>query len=412
VAEEPNTRDTPWRVAEVSDKLKGYIDRLGSVWVEGQISQWKDSTGNVFGRLKDLETDATLSFTIWSSVRVRNPGEFAQGDRVTVLLKPEWWVRTGELRMMVVHIKHVGIGDILENIEKLRTQLAAEGLFDPARKKRLPTLPHVIGLITGKDSDAEKDVLRNAHLRWPAVIFRTIHATVQGERSVPEILSALRELDADPAVDVIIIARGGGDFQNLLGFSDERLVRAVSATQTPVVSAIGHEADRPLLDEVADLRASTPTDAAKRVVPDVDEHITMISGARSRMDSRLRTLLTAEKNHIMQLRSRPVLAEPATMIDRHAEGIARQLVRGSELVERGIDRASAHIAQLRGQLEALSPLATLARGYAIVQSTDGRVIQTPTDAPDGTELILTVARGILAARSLGPGTAAAASPEE
>ena len=192
-------------------------------------------------------------------------------------------------------MKHVGLGDLLERLERLRRTLAAEGLFDPARKRRLPFLPHRIGLVTGRDSDAEKDVLRNAQLRWPQVEFRTVHAAVQGERAVPEVTAAILELDADPTVDVIIIARGGGDFQNLLGFSDEGLVRAAAAATTPIVSAIGHEADRPLLDDVADLRASTPTDAAKRVVPDVAEELAERapgaalgsgSGSRTRSPSR------------------------------------------------------------------------------------------------------------------------------
>ena len=265
----PSTVDEPWPVALLSAKIKGWIDRLGAVWVEGEITQWGLSGGNVYGKLKDLDADVTVGFTVWSSVKAKLPDDLKQGDRVVALVKPNYWVKGGSLTMQVFEMRHVGLGDLLERLERLRQALRTEGLFDLARKRPLPFLPGCIGLITGKDSDAEKDVLRNAQLRWPAVEFRVVHTAVQGDRASGEVTAALRSLDADPDVDVIIVARGGGDFQNLLVFSDETLVRTAASCVTPIVSAIGHEADRPLLDEVADLRASTPTDAAKRVVPDV-----------------------------------------------------------------------------------------------------------------------------------------------
>jgi exodeoxyribonuclease VII large subunit len=269
IVDAPATVDAPWPVGLLSAKVKGWIDRLGTVWVEGEITQWGVSGGNVYGKLKDLDQDATVSFTIWSSVKAKIPADLKQGDRVIALVKPNYWVKGGTLTMQVFEMRHVGLGDLLERLERLRQTLRAEGLFDTSRKRPLPFLPHCVGLITGRDSDAEKDVLRNAQLRWPAVEFRVVHAAVQGERAVADVTAALRQLDSDPDVDVIVVARGGGDFQNLLVFSDESLVRTAAACLTPIVSAIGHEADRPLLDDVADLRASTPTDAAKRVVPDV-----------------------------------------------------------------------------------------------------------------------------------------------
>ncbi|BDZ49662.1 hypothetical protein GCM10025867_19030 [Frondihabitans sucicola] len=269
----PPTAESPWPVGLLAGKVRDWIDRLGTAWVEGEITQWNSSGGNVYGKLKDLEIDATISFSIWSSVRSKIPADLKQGDRVIAAIKPNFWVKGGTLTMQVFDMRHVGIGDLLERLERLRRQLASEGLFSSDRKRALPFLPQCIGLITGKDSDAEKDVLRNAQLRWPSVQFKVVHAAVQGERMVSEVTAALQRLDADPGVDVIIVARGGGDFQNLLGFSDEGLVRAAAAATTPIVSAIGHEADRPLLDDVADLRASTPTDAAKRVVPDVGEEL-------------------------------------------------------------------------------------------------------------------------------------------
>ncbi len=393
----PATVETPWPVALLSNKIHGYIERLGTVWVEGEITQWGASGGNVYGKLKDLTEDATVSFTIWSSVRAKLTADFKAGDRVVVLVKPNFWVKGGTLTMQAFEMRHVGLGDLLERLERLRKQLASEGLFDAARKKRLPFLPHCIGLVTGKDSDAEKDVIRNAQLRWPAVNFRVAHAAVQGDRAVGEVTSAIARLDADPEVDVIIVARGGGDFQNLLTFSDEGLVRAAAACLTPLVSAIGHEADRPLLDEVADLRASTPTDAAKRVVPDVSDELNRVQQARARLSSRLTGILSSEIDRISQLRSRPALVDPRWIIDSRSEDLTRYVARGAELTERILERAGATVVELRSQLRALSPQGTLDRGYAIAQLPGGQVLRRADDAPAGTELLLTLASGTVPA---------------
>ncbi|SDJ91241.1 Exodeoxyribonuclease VII large subunit [Cryobacterium psychrotolerans] len=395
----PTTVETPWPVAMLSGKIRDYIDRLGTVWIEGEITQWGQSGGNVYGKLKDLTEDATVSFTVWSSVRAKLTNDFKQGDRVIALVKPNYWVKGGTLTMQVFELRHVGLGDMLERLERLRKQLAGEGLFDASRKIRLPFLPHCIGLVTGKDSDAEKDVLRNAQLRWPAVTFRVVHAAVQGDRMVSEVTAAIKRLDADPEVDVIIVARGGGDFQNLLGFSDEGLVRAAAACRTPLVSAIGHEADRPLLDEVADLRASTPTDAAKRVVPDVADELNRVQQARARLSTRLTGILSSEVDRIGQLRSRPALSSATWIVDSRSEDLTRYVARGSELVGRVVERAGAAVVDLRSQLRALSPQGTLDRGYAIVQLPDGHVVRAPDQAPGGTELRITLARGSLRAVS-------------
>ncbi len=393
----PPTADAPWPVATLAGKIRGYIERLGTAWVEGEITQWGVSGGNIYGKLKDLNEDATVSFTIWSSVRARIPGDLKQGDRVVAAVKPNFWVKGGTLTMQVYDMRHVGLGDLLERLERLRQQLTAEGLFAQERKKPLPFLPHTIGLITGRDSDAEKDVLRNAQLRWPQVQFRIVYAAVQGERTVPEVTAAIRRLDADPEVEVIIIARGGGDFQNLLGFSDEVLVRAAAAATTPLVSAIGHEADRPLLDEVADLRASTPTDAAKRVVPDVAEELARVHQVRARIGTRVSHLVSAEIDRIGHLRSRPSLASARWIVDVRAQELTRYVARGAELIERCVDRETTRIAELRGQLRALSPQGTLDRGYAIVQVGAGAVVRSPADAPEGTALRVTVSGGAIAA---------------
>ncbi|MEQ1735196.1 MAG: exodeoxyribonuclease VII large subunit [Rhodoglobus sp.] len=393
--EAPSTVDAPWPVALLSTKIKGWIERLGTVWVEGEITQWGVSGGNVYGKLKDLEVDATVSFNVWSSVKAKLPDDVKQGDRVVALIKPNYWVKGGTLSMQVFEMRHVGLGDLLERLERLRQKLKAEGLFDT--KKPLPFLPGCIGLVTGKDSDAEKDVLRNAQLRWPAVKFRVVHAAVQGERAVAEVISAIQILDADPEVEVIIVARGGGDFQNLLVFSDEALVRAAAACQTPLVSAIGHEADRPLLDEVADLRASTPTDAAKRVVPDVAEELARVQQARASARLRVTQRLTTELERLVALRTRPVLASSAWIVDSRAEDLGRYLSRSRDLVDRVIERSHTQIGDLTAQLRALSPQRTLARGYAIAQLPDGRAIRAVADAPGGTPLILTVSDGRISA---------------
>jgi exodeoxyribonuclease VII large subunit len=391
----PSTVDTPWPVALLSNKIKGWIERLGQAWVEGEITQWGVSGGNVYGKLKDLEVDVTVSFNVWSSVRAKLPDDLKQGDRVVALVKPNYWVKGGSLSMQVFEMRHVGLGDLLERLEKLRQKLKAEGLFE--HKKPLPFLPHCIGLVTGKDSDAEKDVLRNAQLRWPAVKFRVVYATVQGDRAAAEVTSAIQQLDADPEVDVIIVARGGGDFQNLLVFSDETLVRAAAACQTPLVSAIGHEADRPLLDEVADLRASTPTDAAKRVVPDVAEELARVQQARSSLRLRVTQRLSTEVDRLESLRSRPVLASSGWIVDSRSEDLTRYVARSRDLVDRVLERSHTRVAELTAQLRALSPQRTLARGYSIAQLPDGRAVRVVSEAPAGVSLTLTVSDGRITA---------------
>jgi exodeoxyribonuclease VII large subunit len=399
------TPEHPWPVSMMSQKVREWIERLGTVWVEGEITQWSTSGGNVYGKLKDLTEDATISINVWSSVRGKIPADLKQGDRVVALVKPNYWVKGGTLSMQVFDMRHVGLGDLLERLERLRVQLASEGLFAPERKQRLPFLPQCIGLITGKDSDAEKDVLRNAQLRWPGVQFRVVHTAVQGDRVPSEVIAAIETLDADPQVDVIIIARGGGDFQNLLGFSDERVLRAAAAAETPIVSAIGHEADRPLLDEVADLRASTPTDAAKRVVPDVAEELSRVGQARAQLGTRLSQLLNHETERISALRSRPALADGEWIISSRAEELVRYVARGAELSIRMLDDASREIASTVTRLRTLSPKATLERGYAIVQlaggAKAGKVVTNPADAQAETKLTLTLAEGTLAAVSKG-----------
>ncbi|MFC4140466.1 MULTISPECIES: exodeoxyribonuclease VII large subunit [unclassified Microbacterium] len=401
VSPRESSADAPTSVARLNATIRDFVAQWGTVWVEGEITSWNQRAGNVFARMKDSRSDAQISLRIWSSVRARIPSDLGVGDHVIAAVKADYFVKAGDFSFQVSAMKHVGLGDQLERLEKLRAQLRAEGLFDPARKKPLPFLPHLIGLITGEKSDAEKDVHRNAELRWPQVRFRTEYAAVQGDRCVPETLAALKRLDADPDVDVIVIARGGGDPQTLLGFSDERLVRAVAAASTPVVSAIGHENDHPLLDDVADLRASTPTDAAKRVVPDVGEQRALIGQLRARATTRLTQRVSHDLAQLAQLRSRPVLRSPDPIIDSRAQEVLLLSARGRDTVARRLDAASRTTSELRASLRALSPAATLARGYAIAHLDNGMILRDAADAPSGTALTITVDRGSVAAHSDG-----------
>src|SRR5690349_18640612 len=372
---------TPTSVSRLNETIRGFIEKWGFVWVEGEITSWNLRGGNVFGRLKDLGSDSLISFRLWSKTLQRVPGDLKVGDHVIACVKADYFVKQGDFSFTVSAMRHVGLGDQLERLERLRAQLRSEGLFDPSRKKAIPFLPHTIGLITGENSDAEKDVHRNAELRWPQVRFRTKYAAVQGERCVPETIAALKALDADPEVDVIVIARGGGDPQTLLGFSDERLLRAVAAASTPVVSAIGHENDHPLLDDVADLRASTPTDAAKRVVPDVAEQRALVAQLRSRATSRVTQRLSHDIAQLEQLRSRPALRSPDPIIDLRSQEVWLTLSRGRDTITRRLDAAGRATSELRASLRALSPAATLARGYAIAHLDGGVILRDAADAP-------------------------------
>ncbi|CAH0160253.1 MULTISPECIES: exodeoxyribonuclease VII large subunit [unclassified Microbacterium] len=397
-----STTDAPTSVSRLNDTIRGFIERWGSVWVEGEITSFNRRGGNVFGRMKDLGTDSTVAFRIWSSTLARLPKDLQVGDHVVACVKADYFPRTGDFSFAVSAMRHVGLGEQLERLERLRAQLRSEGLFDPARKKKLPFLPHCIGLITGENSDAEKDVHRNAELRWPQVRFRTRYAAVQGDRCVPETLAALTALDADPDVDVIVIARGGGDPQTLLGFSDERLVRAVAAASTPIVSAIGHENDRPLLDDVADVRASTPTDAAKRIVPDVSEQRAAVAQLRARLTGRLTQRVLHDIAQLEQLRSRPALRTPHTMLTARAQDVWMLSTRGRDVVDRRLQAEERRTRELRASLRALSPEATLARGYAIAQVEGGGIVRDATQAPAGARVVVTVADGAFGASSTGP----------
>ncbi len=373
-----SSEHSPWPVSALSKSLKDWIEKLGRVWVEGEISQINNRGGNLFAELRDLQTENSISIHAWRGSTDLIDPNLEQGDRVVGLIKPQFWAKNGRLSMQVYELKKVGLGEILERLERLRKALTAEGLTLAENKKPLPFLPKRIGLITGRGSDAEKDVLENSKLRWPEVEFEVVNTLVQGERAIPEIIFAIEQLDANPDVDVIIIARGGGSFQDLLIFSDEQLVRAAASAKTPIVSAIGHENDRPVLDDVADLRASTPTDAAKRVVPDIVEERQKLKDLLARVRYRLQVKIDTEQALIESLRSRPIIANPFGFIDLARESMIERVALMRERIRVRLDRAETEISTLHSQAKALSPQLTLKRGYSLVRDEAGKPIGDKT----------------------------------
>ncbi len=407
MAQTPSTPEAPWPVSRVNSAVKGWVERLGYLWVEGQLAQInsKPNWAFAFITLRDVQEQKSLPLRIPTrQFRAIQPRP-QEGDRVIVHGKPNFYEGRGEFSLMVDDLRQVGVGELLARIEMLRHQLAGEGLFDAARKTPLPYLPRTVGLVTSRGSHAERDVTTVAQGRWPAVRFRIENAAVQGTNAVPSVIAALEALDADPDVDVIVIARGGGSVEDLLPFSDEALVRAVAAAGTPVVSAIGHEPDSPVLDNVADVRAATPTDAAKRVVPDAAQERQELAECRARMAGALRGWVERERRGLDSLRSRPVLANPLQAIDDRRQELARQLTILRRDVGYVLRTETAAVASLRSQVSALGPAATLQRGYAIAQviPRDGsgpEVITSYKQAPPGSQLRLRVADGSITAAGM------------
>jgi exodeoxyribonuclease VII large subunit len=388
-----STPEEPWPVRVVSMRIAEWISRLGDVWVEGQVAQLSRRPGapTVFLTLRDPSADLSLPVTCHRSAL--EGLEIAEGARVLVHAKPDFYAVRGTLSLRASEFRLVGVGELLARLERLKAALATEGLFAPERKRRLPFLPHRVGLVTGRASAAERDVLENARNRWPAVEFRVLEVAVQGAGAAQQVIDAVRTLDADPEVDVIIVARGGGSVEDLLPFSDEGLCRAVFACRTPVVSAIGHEPDTPLLDFVADLRASTPTDAGKRVVPDLAEELHRLDVARGRLRRTATGRLEREQAWLDAARSRPVLAKPEAVLDQRSADVESDRARARRYLAHRLDGAAADIGQTRARVRSLSPLATLERGYAVVQREDGTVLRRAADVTPGEELRIRLAEG-------------------
>jgi exodeoxyribonuclease VII large subunit len=374
-----------------------WIAKLGRVWVEGQIAELNKRGNTVYLTLRDPLAAVSVRVICPRTVFDVTDPPPGPGARVVVWAKPDFNTTRGSFALTAVEVRQVGIGELLARLERLRKALAAEGLFATERKRRPPFLPREIGLICGRDSAAERDVRRTAATRWPAVRFRVEQVAVQGSQAVPEVIDALHRLDADADVDVIIVTRGGGSVEDLLPFSDEMLVRAVAACRTPVVSAIGHEQDSPLLDHVADVRASTPTDAAKRVVPDVAEQLTLIDQLRGRARRCLAGQLDRERAWLAAAVSRPVLASPVRELDRLEEKVRAAAERAQRAVSAQLDRTGRDLEHTRARLLTLSPASTLRRGYAIVQREDATVVRTATQVEPGEALTLRFAEDHLTA---------------
>jgi exodeoxyribonuclease VII large subunit len=375
--------ESPVPVRTVLQLVGGWIGKLGRVWVEGQIAELAVRGSTVFLTLRDPV--AAVSARVICSRQVFDAAQPppADGARVVIFARPDFNANRGSFALTALEIRAVGVGELLARLERLRRELTSEGLFSAERKRPIPFLPGVIGLICGRDSAAQRDVQQNAGRRWPAVRFRVEQVAVQGSYAAGEVIDALHRLDADPEVDVIVIARGGGSLEDLLPFSDESLVRAVAACRTPVVSAIGHEQDTPLLDYVADVRASTPTDAAKRVVPDVAEQVALITQLRGRARRSMTGWLDRETAWLAGIKSRPALADPVREIERQAERVDALLQRSRMSLTASLARASDDVTHTRARLLALSPASTLRRGYAIVQHHNDGVVRGAAEVRPG-----------------------------
>jgi exodeoxyribonuclease VII large subunit len=392
-----SSAERPLPVRTIAKAIADWVGRLGRVWIEGQVTEVtrRPGVGTVFLTLRDPVADVSLRVTCARAVWDSLASPLSDGARVVVHAKPEFYVPRGQLTLTAYDIRPVGVGELLARIERLRTVLAAEGLFAAARKRPLPFLPRVIGLVCGRGSAAERDVLDNARRRWPAARFRVENTAVQGAYAVPEVVDAIRRLDRDPEVEVIVLARGGGSVEDLLPFSDESLCRAVAVAVTPVVSAIGHESDSPLVDHVADVRASTPTDAAKLVVPDVAEETARVDGLVVRARRCLAARLDHEWHELAALRSRPVLADPHAIVDGYVDDVRALHDRAWRCVRSALEHAAADLAHTRARVAALSPAATLDRGYAVVQRGDGSVLRDAAHAAPGEQLAVRLAVGRL-----------------
>jgi len=392
----PSTSEAPWPVRTVALKISDWIHKLGAVWVEGQVTQVNGGRGGTcFVTLRDPVADVSLTLTVPRALL--EEAQPTDGARIVVCGKPSYWMGRGTLSLAVSEIRQVGLGELLARIERLRVLLQQEGLFAAERKKSLPFLPAVVGLITGRASAAERDVLENARRRWPAVQFEVRNVAVQGHLAVPQVIEALQALDRK--CDVIVIARGGGSVEDLLPFSDEALLRAVAACWTPVVSAIGHEPDTPLLDYVADVRCSTPTDAGKRVVPDVQEERTRVLGWRDRARRVAVSTVDLELRRLESLCSRPVLADPLVLVSDRRTAVEALQDRATRAFASRVTHAAGDLEHTRARVVALSPQATLDRGYAVVQKEDGSVVRSASQVTAGERLRIRLAEGEVAARA-------------
>jgi len=393
-----STPEHPVPLRQVAAAVKGWVDKLGTIWVSAQVIELNRRTGPThFLTLRDTTEEVSVAVTLTTAV-LDAAGPISEGMAVTAQLKPTVWLKSGRLSYECFSLRPTGEGQLLAQIEHLKRLLQAEGLFNPALKRRLPVLPRGIGLITGKDSAAERDVVVNVQNRWPAARILIRNTLVQGPCAAAQIMDALAGLDADPDVDVIVIARGGGSVEDLLPFSDEALVRAVAAARTPVVSAIGHEVDTPILDLVADLRASTPTDAAKRIVPDTREELDHVRRARDRLAGAVLRIVSIESAKLEHIRLRPVLRDPLSRFDVYAEQTRSLRRRLTGAISVYLDKETSRIQHARALVCSLGPQSALSRGYALLIDADGHTISSIDNVTIGSSLTAHVSDGTLTAK--------------
>lgn len=390
-----NTIDAPLPLGQVINLVKGWVEKCGWVWVQAEVIQLtRRNAPTQFLTLRDKKEEFSATVTC-TRVVLDAAGAITEGATVLALVTPRVFAKNTRLTFECAEIQLVGEGQLLAQLENLKRKLQAEGLFDPSHKKPLPVLPAQIGLITGADSAAERDVLTNICNRWPAAQIVVRHSLVQGPQAAAQVMDALSELDADSTIDVIIIARGGGSLEDLLPFSDEGLVRAVYRTNTPVVSAIGHEPDTPILDYVADVRASTPTDAAKRVVPDIAELHKQIDSYRDRIRQGIVSRISYEVDWLAAMRQRPVLRDPTAGFDAHYERIDSLIQRARRATTQTISTEATWVSNALATVQRMSPKATLERGYAIVSDADGTNVTSVHDVEPGDQLQLYLSDGEL-----------------
>jgi exodeoxyribonuclease VII large subunit len=389
---------TVYSVAAFNRGVAQWLGRLPTVWVEGEVTELRrhDRWASVFFTLKDPEDGSCISASMprgqFDGLRL----DLADGERVHVYGRPEIFERRGELKLRALSIERFGVGAHLAALERLKTKLAAEGLFAEERKRPLPLLPRRIGLVTGNDAAAKRDVLATIQARFPAASVLVAETYVQGPRAALGIVDALRALADHEDVDVIVLTRGGGSFDDLLPFSDERLVRAVAACRVPVVSAVGHEQDTPLCDLAADVRASTPTAAGKLVVPDLAQLVASLDRARGALARTVRLALARDgqalDHTLARLRAAPRLAVERE--SRRLEDAHGRLRRAPALA---VERRRAQLEAAAGKLRVLSPMKTLERGYAIVR-TGSTVVRSAADVAPGARVEVALAEGGFGAR--------------
>ena len=388
-----NSPENPQPLSAVVDQVKGWVERCGWIWVQGQVIELRRRAAPTqFLTLRDSRSDHSAKLTCSSTV-LDAAGPLTEGMTVLACLTPRVWSKDASLSFECAELRIAGEGRLLVQLEQLKRKLQAEGLFDPVRKKRLPFLPGVIGLVTGADSAAERDVCEHIRRRWPGARVRVRHALMQGPDASADVMRSLAELDAEPAVEVIIVARGGGSLEDLLPFSDEGLVRAVAATRTPVVSAIGHEPDNPIIDLVADVRASTPTDAAKLVVPDAREQAEQVRVSLARLRQAIVGRLVGEQQSLDLLRSRPVLRDPTGGFVAHQEWLDATRGRLDRAIDRRLVDEQTAVDHALRSVRTMSPKATLERGYAVVADAEGNSVTSASQVDAGDQLLLYLSDG-------------------